>query len=270
MKFFITAVIFSLATATSIAQTEVNIYTEREGNQVFIYADNPAVVPMTVDLKLDLTNMKTDFGGKNGIFVIPPKASRFKIVTANSIRKSGRTGIGLESFIYIGDVRNEHDRNFVYELPFGPKETFIVSQGYNGRFSHRGENALDFDMETGDKVFAARGGIVYKVIEKNSKSCHHSSCQEFNNHITVYHSDGTFSEYSHLKYNGAVVKEGDKIETGDFIGYSGNTGWSSGPHLHFVVYKYNEKGKRETLKTKFRTLEKDGVYLVESRSYTKK
>ena len=81
--------------------------------------------------------------------------------------------------------------------------------------------------------------------------------------------NGTFSEYSHLNYKGAKVNEGDLIEAGDFIGYSGNTGWSSGPHLHFVVYKYNEKGKRVTIKTKFKTAEKGIVYLKEEERYTK-
>lgn len=268
MKYSTTAILLFFA-FSFFAQTEVNIYTEREGSQVFIYADNPAVIPMTVDVSLDLKNMRTDFGGKKEIFVIPEKSKRFKIVTADAIRKTGRTGLGLESIIFLGDFRGEPDNNFLYELPFESGASYMVSQGYNGRFSHRGENAIDFALETGEKVFAARGGIVYKVVEKNSKSCHHSSCQEFNNHITIYHSDGTFSEYSHLQYNGAMVNVGDEVKIGDQIGYSGNTGWSSGPHLHFVVYKYNGKGQRETIKTKFKTLDKNGIYLKENEKYTK-
>jgi len=262
-------VVFLFFASTIFAQSEVNIYTERQGSQVIIYADNPSVIPMTVDLTLDLTNMKTDFGGKKEIFVIPKLSKRYKIVTASAIRQNGRTGLGLESYIYVGDVRQKPDSKYLYELPFESGETYIVSQGYNGRFSHRGENAIDFALETGEKVYAARGGIVYKVVEKNSRSCHQSSCQEFNNFITVYHSDGTFSEYSHLKYNGANVNVGDNIKIGDFLGYSGNTGWSSGPHLHFVVYKYNEKGKRETIKTKFKTSKEESVILQENEQYTK-
>ena len=213
--------------------------------------------------------METDFGGNKGQFIIPPKSMRYHLLTAEAKSRNGRTGLNLDSFIYTGDVRSKHDNKYVYELPFSPSKSYLVSQGYNGRFSHQGENAIDFAFDIGEKVFAARGGIVYRVVEKNSKSCRQSSCQDYNNYITVYHSDGTFSEYSHLKYNGAEVNEGDQIEAGDFIGYSGNTGWSSGPHLHFVVYKYNEKGQRETLKTRFKTLEKEKAYLKEQKSYSK-
>jgi len=265
----INAIIFCFVTSSIYPQSEVNIYTEREGAKVYIYADNPSLIPMTADLSLDLINMKTDFGGSKSKFIVPPKSKKHRLVSAQAIRRNGRTGLSLESVIYVGDVTKAPENDFLYELPFESGESYTVTQGYNGRFSHQGENALDFGLDIGDKVFAARGGIVYKVIEKNSKSCNHSSCQEFNNMITIYHSDGTFSEYSHLKYNGSRVKEGQKVAIGDFIGYSGNTGWSSGPHLHFVVYKYDENGQRVTLKTKFRTSKREGVFLKENEGYTK-
>lgn len=258
-----------LVTPSIFAQTEVTIYTEREGSQVNIYADNPSLIPMSAEISLTLKNMQTDFGGKKGLFVIPPKSIRYKIITANATRRIGKTGLGLESYIYTGDVNMKHDERHVYELPFEPGATYTVSQGYNGRFSHQGENAIDFDFEVGEKIFAARGGIVYQVVEEHSKSCQKSSCQKFNNYITVYHSDGTFSEYSHLMYKGAEVSVGDEIKAGQFIGYSGNTGWSSGPHLHFVVYKYNDKGQRETLKTRFTTMENKNIYLEENKSYSR-
>lgn len=251
------------------AQGEVNIFTERVDGEVNIYVDNPAVIPMTVDLSLKLTNMKTDFGSSSGLFLVPGKSERYKIASAQPIQKYGRSGLSLESYIYVGDVRSEHDKNYLYDLPFESGQSYIVSQGYNGRFSHQGENAIDFGLDVGEKVYAARGGIVYKVTDEHSKSCKRSSCQQFNNYITIYHSDGTFSEYSHLKKDGALVEAGDVVEQGDFIGYSGNTGWSSGPHLHFVVYQYNKKGERITLKTKFKTVEKANTYLKEKKVYTK-
>ena len=261
--------ILLLLNAVLYAQQEVNIYTERNGSDVTIYVDNPHVIPMTVDLTLQLTNMRTDFGGSKGIFVIPENSNKFKITTASSNTLYGKSGLSLESYVYIGDINKEHNRKYLYELPFESGQTYLVSQGYNGRFSHQGENAIDFGLEVGEKVYAARGGIVYKVVEEHSKSCKRSSCQQFNNYIIIYHSDGTFSEYSHLNKNGANVEVGDMVEVGDFIGNSGNTGWSSGPHLHFVVYKYNDKGERITLKTKFKTVEKASTYLKENKTYTR-
>ncbi|MDF1696399.1 MAG: M23 family metallopeptidase [Saprospiraceae bacterium] len=268
MRYFLVIIYLSIGFSLA-SQEEVKIYSERQGGDVFIFADNPALIPMTIDLKLNLTNMDTDFGGNKGMFVIPPQAERFEITKATPNVQQGRTGLSLESFIYTGDVKSEHDNDYLYQLPFEKGATYIVSQGYNGKFSHQGENAIDFALEVGEKVYAARGGIVYKTVKKNKKSCRNSSCQQYNNFITIYHEDGTFSEYSHLTYNGVSVKAGDKVKAGELIGYSGNTGWSSGPHLHFVVYRYNKKGERITLKTKFETKKKKGIYLKENKSYSK-
>jgi murein DD-endopeptidase MepM/ murein hydrolase activator NlpD len=68
------------------------------------------------------------------------------------------------------------------------------------------------------------------------------------------HRDGTIGEYKYVKKDGAAVKVGDSVHKGQFIGYSGNIGFSTIPHLHFVVYKtYN--GKRKIpFPLKFKTL----------------
>jgi murein DD-endopeptidase MepM/ murein hydrolase activator NlpD len=54
--------------------------------------------------------------------------------------------------------------------------------------------------------------------------------------ISVLQVDGTYAEYLHLRHGGTVVKPGDRVVAGQLIGYSGNTGWSSTPHIHFHVY----------------------------------
>ena len=51
----------------------------------------------------------------------------------------------------------------------------------------------------------------------------------------IKHADDTFGVYWHMKHNGVLVKVGDKVKQGDDIARSGNTGNSSGPHLHFDV-----------------------------------
>ena len=74
--------------------------------------------------------------------------------------------------------------------------------------------------------------------------------QSANYHILGMPSDGTFAEYTHIKKNGSKVTPGEVIKKGQHIGYSGNVGWSTGPHLHFIVFlqRFND---RETLPTKF-------------------
>jgi len=91
-------------------------------------------------------------------------------------------------------------------------------------------------MPENTDVLAARDGIVIQVVQNNTEGCPKEECKKFGNYILVYHPDGTFAEYVHIKFNGSKVKEGDSIKKGDIIGYSGNTGWSAGPHLHFDCF----------------------------------
>ena len=84
----------------------------------------------------------------------------------------------------------------------------------------------------------------------------------------VRHGDATLANYAHLKKDGAVVKVGDTIEAGDLIGYSGNTGFSSGPHLHFSVFKTRNGSQRQTLPVKFRTSDAMSLTLAEGKNYT--
>ena len=55
------------------------------------------------------------------------------------------------------------------------------------------------------------------------------------NLINVKHDDGTEAQYVHLTLNGALKNEGDSVIQGEIIALSGNTGYTTGPHLHFQV-----------------------------------
>ena len=124
-------------------------------------------------------------------------------------------------------------------------------------------------MPIGTEILAAREGIVVKVIQNNNQNCPDKSCASYNNYILIYHNNGTFSNYVHLKQNGALVKEGDVVNQDDLIGYSGDTGWANGPHLHFMVF-IQRLESRETLKTKFKINDGKTVqFLKEKTTYTK-
>lgn len=144
------------------------------------------------------------------------------------------------------------DTNYVYDLPFNTSKKVLIIQGYNGSYSHKGEYSLDFRLKKGSLVCASREGIVHKIKDEFKKGGPKKKYLSKGNHIIIKHSDGTYAAYWHLGHKGVLVKPGDTIKKGEIIGFSGNTGYSSWPHLHFDVY-YFLNGKQVTIPTKFET-----------------
>lgn len=120
-----------------------------------------------------------------------------------------------------------------YTLPYFPGETRRIGlSSCSGSFHSQGlpdQFAVDFEMEIGDYVLAARSGTVVYVEEEGTDGNYP------NNLIVIRHSDGTYGQYMHLTFEGAIVETGQSVSQGDLIGYSGATGFADKPHLHFVV-----------------------------------
>jgi peptidase M23-like protein len=132
----------------------------------------------------------------------------------------------------------------IYHLPFPGGVVWMVIQGIHSGRSHEGRAAFawDFRMPTGSPIAAARAGTVWMIRQDNTQNCRDLSCPEWNNYIVVDHGDGTSAAYLHGPKDGARVKVGQRVEQGQFLGFSDNTGQSGGPHLHFQV-QYNNPGQ---------------------------
>ena len=232
------------------AELKVKTYYVQVDNGYEILVHNQEFCPVTINVKFELKNLKSSIE-KDKSIVIPADTAGFNLCNLIISDPDKEYSFSYNVAANYGDHLNKtFDKDFEYYLPFEKGASFVIGQGYNGNFSHMGEFSLDFEMDEGTSVHAAREGVVCKVVEDNTRSCMHNECASYNNYILIYHDDGTFAEYSHLKKDGAIVKEGDKVSQGDRIGYSGNTGWSSGPHLHFMVYQASMHS-RKTLETKF-------------------
>ena len=153
----------------------------------------------------------------------------------------------------IGDKDANHDDDHLYAFPYASGRSYRILQGFGSRFSHTGleQYAVDFDMPEGTPVHAARGGIVAEAVEQHSRGCWQNGCGEFANYIVILHNDGTTGEYYHLQRNGALVDVGDSVARGQRIGYSGNTGNTALPHLHFAVYRASSEGETQSIPIRF-------------------
>jgi murein DD-endopeptidase MepM/ murein hydrolase activator NlpD len=132
-------------------------------------------------------------------------------------------------------------RDVLYRIPFAKGAKIPVSQGFNGKTSHRGKSAIDFAVDVGTPIYAARSGRVVAIQDSHHQGGFDKSYGKFANYIIIEHDDKTLANYYHLKQGGVVQKLGAVVKEGDLIAYSGNTGYSSGPHLHFSVSKVDPK-----------------------------
>jgi murein DD-endopeptidase MepM/ murein hydrolase activator NlpD len=175
------------------------------------------------------------------------------------MKVSGKYGLKNSYSWVVGNKNVYHNNKYLYALPYKKGETKIVTQGFNGVFSHKGESkyAVDFNHNIGDKVYACREGLVVMVKSDGKKGGTLKKYYDDANFITIKHSDGTYGKYNHLAYNGVKVKVGQKIKRGEFIGVSGNTGYTNGAHLHFIVYKPKDYKSRESIPIKF--ISKEGI-----------
>ncbi|MDY8138548.1 M23 family metallopeptidase [Aquimarina sp. 2201CG5-10] len=251
------------------SQDNFKIYYEHTDTGFVILADNDEFCPVSAEINFNLENLESS-KGNNKIFVIPAQKKKHIITNLTVVDRKKRMKLGFNTSYNFGDhTLNKYEDDFGYYLPFEKGKTYWLSQGYDGATSHKGENALDFKMPMSSKIYTARDGVVIDVEDSYSRSCTDAECAKFNNFIVVYHSDGTFAEYTHIKQEGAKVKIGDQVKIGQFIGYSGNVGWATGPHLHFIVFFQRIKD-RETLKTKF-LVDKGNkaMELIEKEQYTR-
>ncbi|MDC0667873.1 phosphodiester glycosidase family protein [Nannocystis radixulma] len=128
-----------------------------------------------------------------------------------------------------------------YKLPYACGDAFTCSQANFGS-SHQGSQAYawDFAMPKGTPVHAARGGtIAYLEMRSPAGSqCYDppgllEACHNKANFIGIKHADGTVALYMHLRE--MKVQKGDVVQQGQLIALSGNSGYTSGPHLHFQL-----------------------------------
>ncbi|MEU3555222.1 M23 family metallopeptidase [Streptomyces fragilis] len=111
-----------------------------------------------------------------------------------------------------------------------PVQKYKLSASFaqnGGMWAHK-HSGQDFAVPTGTKVFAVHEGTVVKAGSWGA-----GDGPAYGNAVVIKHGNGTYSQYAHLSK--VQVSVGEKVNTGEQIALSGNTGNSSGPHLHFEI-----------------------------------
>lgn len=208
---------------------------KNEAGKQVVLAQNSGPAP--VSLKLSLT--------PDGAVVEPPspvlaviKPGETAVVAQVRAQAPGKSYRVAMSFKFsVGDPNAVPDAQARYQLPFPGGQDIQVGQIWGGRLStHQtpeSRYAIDFIVPIGTPVLAARAGTVVDIDQRYTEGGKDPALKA--NHVLILHDDGTMGLYSHFSPNSTQVRFGQKVEAGTLIGYSGNTGYSYGPHLHFSV-----------------------------------
>ncbi|MFT3791301.1 MAG: M23 family metallopeptidase [Rudaea sp.] len=202
---------------------------------------NDAGGPVTVEIDVtDPQNVRTEPEVLPARVVLPGRSeTRALHIAATDPAAGFRYGY---KYTYLpGDYRAVPDANARHALPFPADRKFRINQGFDGAFSHseaQNRYAVDIGMPEGTPVLAARDGVVMTV--DNDFYGNGLDMNEYGdraNNVRIVHDDGTMAVYAHLQLESAHVQVGDRVRAGQVLALSGETGYTNGPHLHFVVQR---------------------------------
>jgi murein DD-endopeptidase MepM/ murein hydrolase activator NlpD len=245
----------------------LKVTTKDAGGVTHFYVHNIEAADVTTTFDVQLTNLKSSVGLPYSLTV--PGNATVEVFTLTPIEKGVPWKYDYTDSFTMGSLSAVHDDKYVYDLPYDRGSVFRVSQGYHGPFSHTGpdEYSIDWKMPLGTPVRAARSGVVVKSRDDSDTGGPDRKFENCANCVLIQHLDGTIGIYAHLSKGGNKVKVGDKVNVGDLIGLSGNTGFTSGPHLHFSVFKAKNGRERESIPVKFKTADDPAITLMAGQSY---
>ena len=247
----------------------IEVIEKRVGNNAVLSLHNPQLAEITVSLEFTLNNLTPSVAVPFQV-VLAPNSSTAPLVTLRPTASGRLWHYSYLSYFTWGSPWANHATNQLYRLPFTPGCSFRVVQGNDGVFSHMGQDrfAIDFGMPEGTPVLAAREGLVVLVRDGFDSGAPDPAYKTRANIIFVRHADRTLGEYVHLLKGGMKVKAGDTVRTGQLLALSGNSGYTRGPHLHFMVFRAKDSKTRESLAIRFVAKEGSGLVLEQGKSYS--
>lgn len=232
------------------------------GSGLRLVADNRFYAPMQVSIEFESIEGVDYPHPDDDLRWVVPARSQLVLLDLPLISSVDPPSVQYRYDYVPGDPAVQPDSSVSYRLPYAVGAAYTISQTYPEVTTHRALDsvyAVDFVMPVGTDVLAARDGIVFDVVAHNFKNGTNAGrYAALANLVRVLHDDGTYAVYAHLNWNTIRVSPGDRVEAGAYIADSGNTGFSSGPHLHFAV-QHNGGMRLESLPVHFRTTDGDTV-----------
>lgn len=224
-----------------VKKGELTITNSFDGSAIRFVARNRFYAPMEVGLVIDqLDGVAYPHPDDDRRWVISPR-SELRLFDLPAMGDMAPPSVQYRYVYLPGDPDVLPDTGVSYRVPFSVGLSFQVTQTYPDSVTHLTRDsmyAIDIAMPVGTDIVAAREGIVFDVSSTNFKGGPDADqYADLANLVRILHDDGTFAVYAHLNWNSIRVNPGDRVQAGQYIADSGNTGFSSGPHLHFAVQR---------------------------------
>lgn len=223
------------------ARATVEVTQEFSGNELRLIAHNGLYAPVEVALLINAASGVAN--AKQGQLmrrVVGPR-DKFELLRLPLEPGSAAPQIEFTYDFTPGHPEAVHSASDGYRAPFVAAADYPITQAYPDNVTHLSADsqyAIDIAMPVGTDVLAARGGIVFDVVGTNFRGgTDRDKHLHAANIVRILHDDGTFAVYAHLNWNSIRVRTGERVQAGQYIADSGNTGFSSGPHLHFAVQR---------------------------------
>ena len=146
----------------------------------------------------------------------------------------------------LGSPQAVHQPPRPYRAPFALGASFMVSQAFPAHVTHTTADsryAVDIALPDGTPIYAAREGIIINVRHDSFVGAADPALLDQANVVEILHADGTIACYAHLHWDSIRVHVGQRVVRGEYLANSGNTGFTSGPHLHFAVWRNAGSGE---------------------------
>ncbi len=229
------------ALESSFVQPEFSVTHEVIGTTIEFVAHNEFYAPVEVRVEfVEITGVAFPHPDQVLRWVIDPRSDQL-LLNLELLQEVDAPFVEYKFEYMAGDPTASHSANAGYIAPFSAGREFPITQAFPDTMTHQTLDsvyAVDIAMPIGTDVLAARGGVVFDVASNNYRGgLDLLRDGDAANIIRVVHDDGTHALYAHLNLNSIRVKPGDRVRAGQYIADSGNTGFTSGPHLHFAVQR---------------------------------